>query len=552
MDEVTKQWVRNRSDEIAVANGCRFDVERGQEVCDWIERYCNLYEGQRGPMVLGDWQREATMRIFGWVKWSARLGRWVRRFTRATIFIPKKNGKTPTAAAWALYLLAGDGEPGQHVFFAAADGSQARIAAKHALEMVRASPELDEEQGGEIGINLTEMKLMHRRSLSDAKPISSGDNRAAKAKQGLNGCVIIDETHVVTRSFISESSLDKAGVSRDEPLHIEVSTAGKDPDGYGRKQYEYGKQVESGEKEDQAFFFLCYEAPQQLRDEDLAADPLKFGAMANPTWSRIIQPEEFLADYNRSKQSLADLADFKTFRLNIWQQTLSPWIRSEDWDLCRTEFSVEDMQGASCCAGLDLAITRDMSSLAFVFPMVEERFRVLVYCFMPERAVQKLAIKVPSVLDWVSRGFIIVTPGETTDYRFIRRKYAELAGTFRITQLIFDEHFAEQLTVEMEEDTGVERLKFPQTIVRFNEPTQNFERAVLDRKLEHNGNPVLTWQMGHVNIKTDLNANKRPVKPENADHKKIDAVVASLMAFAGARQTDGDEDWYKNRGGLRD
>ena len=539
VDDITKAWIRNRSDELAVENGCKFDIDRANHACDWIERYCRLYEGTKGPMVLGDWQREASMRMFGWVKWSDRLKRWIRRFTRASMWVPKKNAKSPTAAAWALYLLAGDGEPGNHVFFCAADGTQARIVAKHACEMVRASPELDEEQGGCIGINRSEMKLMHRPSLSDAKPISSGDNRAARAKQGLNGSVIIDEVHVVTAEFISESSIDMAGISRDEPMHIEVSTAGKDPDSYGKKQYDYGKLIEKGELVNERFFFLCHEAPQDLTDEELDKDPLKWGRMANPTMGRIVQEEEFLATYQEKKKSLADLADFKTFRLNIWQTTATPWIRMDDWRRCEQRFSERDCADRECCAGFDLAITRDMSSLVFVFPWEDETFRILPYFFMCEKNARELAVRVPQMLEWMSgtgeRRYLHVTQGSTTDFNYIRRFFLERSRLFRIQSIVYDERFAENVTQEMENDTGVERLKFVQRGGKFNEPTQNFERAVIEGKMHHNGNPILTWQFGHVNVSSDRFGNMMPVKPEKEDHKKIDGVIASVMGFAAAR-----------------
>lgn len=535
MDAVTQKWIRNKSDELAVAGGCVFDEQRGQFVVDWIQSHCRLWEGSRGPMLLDDWQYEATMRMFGWVKWSERLGRWIRRFNRASIWIPKKNGKSPTAAAWALYLLAGDGESGNHIFFAASDGTQAGIVAKHAIEMVRASPALDELQGGEIGINLTEKKLMHRPTLSDAKPISSGDNRAARAKQGLNGSVIVDECHVVSRAFISESSIDMAGISREEPFFIEVSTAGKDPDGYGHSQYEKGKRVESGDDDDQGLFFLCYECPQDVTDDEIHADPVKFGKLCNPTWGRIVQEDEFLAMYREKKSSLADFADFKTMRLNIWQTTTSPWIRIEDWNRCKVEFNESEFDGKVCCAGLDLGITRDMSALVFVFPWGEGKFRLLPFCYAPAKSIATLAVKVPRVLEWVSSRKLISIPGSTTDYRFLLETFKEKAARFRVQQLIFDPRFAEQVTQEMVDITGVERLAFAQHGGRFNEPTQNFERAVLQGNLEHDGNPLMAWEIGHTNVTTDGYGNMRPIKPEREDHKKIDVVVASIMAFAGAR-----------------
>jgi phage terminase large subunit-like protein len=540
VDAITQAWIRNASDVKAAEAGCIFDLERAESVCDWIEAHCNLYEGTNQPMVLADWQREATLRMFGWVRWSPRLQRWIRRFTRASVWIPKKNGKTPTAAAWALYLLIGDGEPGQKVFFAAADGQQARLAAKHAIEMRNASPELMEE----TALNLTEMKVVHLPTLSEAKPISSGDNRAAKAKQGLNGSVVIDEVHVVSAEFISESSIDRAGASRDEPLHIEVSTAGKDSDGYGRRQYDYGRMVELGDVDDQAFFFLAYEAPQDLKDEDLDADPLRWGKLANPTWGRIIQEDEYLADYRRSKRSLSDLADFKTFRLNIWQQSASPWLRMEDWRACRAAFGEDDLLGRSCSAGLDLSKTRDMTALVLAFYW-EGKYRLLPYFFLPAAGVDRLAIRLPQILDWVQRGHVIKTDGDVLDYGFVRAKIEALAAQFCITQLIFDKSFgAEFVTQEIAGKAGIECLEFNQGILAYTQPTNDFERLVIAGELQHNDHPVMNWQVGHVAVKTDANYNKKPVKPKHDDPRKIDGVVAAIMALAGAIREHGAGGWW--------
>ncbi len=194
-DAATTAWTRNASDERAAANGCRFDAGRGAYVVWWVERYCRLYEGEcagqplelKGCLDCGDyglphswdfdawdddptspvhaaalerarrhceclaaghrvsWQYDCTMRLFGWVRFSERWQREVRRFRQGSLFLAKKNCKSPTLAAWGLYLLCGDGEPGQKVFFGAKDGQQARkISGEHAAQMVLRSPELSD------------------------------------------------------------------------------------------------------------------------------------------------------------------------------------------------------------------------------------------------------------------------------------------------------------------------------------------------------------------------------------------------------------------------
>src|SRR5262245_35250237 len=170
MDGVTREWIRCAADERAIAAGCRFDPERGQHVLEFARRFLRLYEGEYAgqPLEPLDWQIEVTMHLFGWVRYSERWGRDIRRFTRASIWIPKKNGKSPTLAWWGLYLLVADDEHGRKVFLGAKDGAQAReIAGKHAIEMVLASPELL----AECSINRTLMQITHEPTRSILKPM---------------------------------------------------------------------------------------------------------------------------------------------------------------------------------------------------------------------------------------------------------------------------------------------------------------------------------------------------------------------------------------------
>jgi phage terminase large subunit-like protein len=68
----------------------------------------------------------------------------------------------------------------------------------------------------------------------------------------------------------------------------------------------------------------------------------------------------------------------------------------------------------------------------------------------------------------------------------------------------------------------------------FAEPTREFERLVIGGGLRHPGHPVLTWMAQHVHVKHDVNNNKRPVKPADDDHRKIDGITAAVMALARA------------------
>lgn len=581
IETVTADWIRNASDERAAADGCFFAPEVGGFVVWWIERFCRLYEGEQAgeSLVLRgchecdhsafealeefdesaaieraslfaecvraghavDWQYDVTMRMFGWQVYSNRWKRNVRRFRQACIYVPKKNKKSPTLAAWGLYLACGDGEPGQKVFFGAKDGNQAReIAGKHAIEMLSQSVELM----AECSINQSLKRITHEPSRSILQPMSSANATTQRSKEGLNGSLLIDETHVVDRDFMR--IISRAGISRSEPVHGEFSTAGDNPDGYGKERFDLACDIISGKQYDQEVLAVVYAAPQSLTAEELAKDPLKFGRMANPAMGHTVDSDEYLKDYHRSKGRQSDLADFMMYRLNVWQHSASPWLNSSDWSACYELFSEDDMLGELCYAALDLSRTKDTSSLQLLFPRENGEFRLLSYFWLPEQAAKRYEHLV-RWSEFAACGDVTLIPGEVVEYDYIERKFIECAEKFSIQSLAYDRTYAHDVTLRMEEATGVERVEFSQGWAAMAGPTAELERLVVSHRLRHNGNRVMTWQCGHATVKTDNNGNKRILKPSN--HQKVDGPVAAVMTV-GMAMAEEQDSVYTSRGAV--
>lgn len=541
MDALTRSWLRGPADEKAVARGCRFDEERAKFAVDWIERYCVLYEGDAAgqPLKLRDWQLEFVMRLFGWVRHSAEHGKDIRRFTRASVYIAKKNKKTPTIAAIGLHLLSGDGEPGQKVFSCAKDGKQAMLAHTHAMEMTRRSPELLSE----CAINRTTGRITHEptRSFYD---VISGDN--IEGQEGLNGSVIVDETHVVDERLMKR--LKYAGISRREPLHIEVSTAGTNPDSYGKRQFDHAVSVQAGLTEDQELLAMVYAAPQDLSDADLDADPVKYGKMANPAWGHTIREEEFLSSYHAAKKkSISDLLDFKMYRLNIWQRSSNPWLRASVWDDSGRPIDMERLKGLPCNAALDMGKVSDPTAFIRLFTDPDDpNHIIMIPTFWMPRAYAAANNHLVPFLEWERQGFLIITEGDVADYGHVRGTIRNLHKETPIKEIAYDETYAEEMTQALssgvmdetgkviEEGIGCERVIFKQNIMTFAKPTDDYERQLIAGTLHHNHNPMLTWMAGHCEVYRDVNGNKRPVKPDGRKGglKKIDGIVVGIMALA--------------------
>jgi phage terminase large subunit-like protein len=565
-DRITQSWIRNRSDDIAVSNGCWFDVSRGAWAVWWIERYCRLYEGEwAGENMLlrsgcpevdcqiledwddggeqmsiaradrysqwiasgnsGDWQYECFMRLFGWVRHSKRWNRTVRRFTAASIWIPKKQKKSPSLAAAGVYLICGDGEAGAKCFGGAKDGNQAGIAMAHAIAMIEQSPELSSE----CKINRNEKSIEHLPTRSKYKPLSSANERTKTSKEGINGHILIDETHVVDRDFIS--IISRAGISRAEPLQLEVSTAGNNPDGYGKERQDYARKVVTGEKPNDRLFVAIYEAPQDLSDEELEADPIKYGKMANPAWGHTAHEEEFLADYEQSKQSLTELANFKMYRLNIWQHSSSPWVKMEHWDNCfgyLSEWSQADAIGG----GIDLGGRDDFAcwSLVARFPLdtdeegnVVYRYEAFVKSFIGSD-VKRDVTKAP-FNQFVAKNELSVS---AYPIRELKRTLVEACHRYGVYAVAYDPHGAQQLAEDLKTES-ITAMSFTQSPYMFNEPIQDLTATILDRRFTHDGNTLLRWSVNNAVVKQSSGL-KRMFDKDTAV-EKIDPVVALTMAY---------------------
>jgi phage terminase large subunit-like protein len=75
------------------------------------------------------------------------------------------------------------------------------------------------------------------------------------------------------------------------------------------------------------------------------------------------------------------------------------------------------------------------------------------------------------------------------------------------------------------------------TVLNFSEPMKSLEALVLQRKILHDGDPVLGWMASNVVAHLDAKDNIYPRKerPEN----KIDGIVALIAALSRAIKPGG-------------
>jgi phage terminase large subunit-like protein len=130
----------------------------------------------------------------------------------------------------------------------------------------------------------------------------------------------------------------------------------------------------------------------------------------------------------------------------------------------------------------------------------------------------------------VQDGLIELTPGNAVDFAFVRARVSELAKQYQIESIGFDPWNAAQLSTELASD-GMQMIEWRFGLRTMSGPSKEFEAAVAEGSMRHDGNPVLRWMADCVSIRSDASGNIIPVKPDRLkSEKRIDGIVAAIIA----------------------
>lgn len=516
--------IRTASDEQALLEGCYFHLPSAERVCTFFTKFLRHSKGAHAgkPFELLDWQRENLVYpVFGWMRPSG-----FRRHTRVYCELPKKNGKSTIAAGIGLYMLIGDREMTSHCYSVATQKDQAKIVHSEAIRMIDKSKTLRKA----CKINRSTNLIKHRASESEYFALSS----EAAGSEGLDGhCAIIDELHAWQGRELWEA-LRYMGRARRQPLIFVITTAGDDLESVCYEQHQYAKGILDGSIIDTRFHPLLY----GFEAKDLEGDKIfnrELWRAANPSMGYTMDEEEFGRDLAEAVQSPRSRNAFLRYSFNVWAQSVTAWIDHDDWRKAIVK-SDWPSDGSICASGLDLAKTSDMSAFVMVFPddsKARRQYELRPLFWLPRSKVDELADKI-AVRQWEEQGFLHVTEGNVTDYQVIIAEIGKFADRYRIEKIVFDPWNAESPTQTIENDYGIERVSFNQTIGNYAHPTSEFERLLKAGLLKHPDHPVLNWQARHVSVKTDSAGNIKPVKPPREDIRKIDGFAAGVMGLSEA------------------
>ena len=526
--EFVKLAVRRQNRDLERYSGVKsayyFDEKEASLVCRFIELLPHTKGQLAGQKIrLEPWQVWILTTIFGW----RRRADGGRRFRRVYIEVPRGNGKSCLSSGVALYCLLADHEPGGEVYSFATTRDQAGIVFGDAKRMAQQTPSLCKHFGLEI--------LAHSLYVESTNSTFQAKSAEGSTLDGLNThLAIIDELHAhKTRAVydVVETSLGK----RVNSLMWVITTAGFDTSGICYEVRTMVRNVLNRSVVDESQFGIIYGLDEGDDWKSLAALE-----KANPNWGVSVMPEVVTSLQKKAIAIPSAAGNFITKHLDVWCSAASGWMNMPAWNKCaREELRREDFEGEPCYIGLDLGSKSDMTAKVLMFPREDRDGRTYFVTFadfyLPSRAIETSPNS--QYRGWVEQGLIRVTDGAMTDFNVVEEDIREDLSRYSVQSIAYDPWQATQLISSLE-DSGAPLVECRMTVQQISEPMKTLEALVLDGRIQHDGNPCLTWMMGNVVAKVDAKDNIFPRKERY--EQKIDGPVAMIIALsaAGAEQDD--------------
>lgn len=514
----------------------------GADCIEWIEEHLRVPEGRDvgKPLALRPFQRDIVTGIYD----ADPPLRY------AIISMAKKNAKTTLSGTLLLLNICGPAsEPNSQLYSTGQSREQAAVIYELAAKMVRMSPEISQvcslrDAAKEI--------VCHERG-TIYKALAADANKAHGRSPRFS---VHDELGQVRgpRSDLFDA-IETADQAHDDPLSIIISTQAPTDgdllsilidDAIKTSPDPSARPIVSGNGKTKVWLWTADESEHD--GDDGWAFTEEAMRQANPGYGDFVSAESMQLKADRARRMKSAEATFRNFNLNQRVEATDPLIPQSVWRSCSAEPDPAAL-GEDIYAGLDLSARTDLTALVYGAEAGGD-WHVWAEFFAPSIGIAQRSRRDRVPYDtWAEMGLITTTPGASVDYEVPGARIIELCESGHVVSVAFDrwriDVFLKELARLLGIDTHAEDMAARVLeVVPLRPYGQGFrdmapaidalETALLNGKLRHGNNPVLTMCAANARATRDPAGNRKLDKIKSAG--RIDGLQALAMAFGGANK----------------
>lgn len=430
--------------------------------------------------------------------------------------VPTHN-TTIAAFLLLLHLVGPEARANGQLYSAAQSREQASLLFNLASKCVRLSPDLS----GVVKIRDTAKQLYCEELGTVYKALSA----EASTAYGLSPSFIVHDELGQVKGPRSElyDALETATGAQDNPLSIIISTqAPTDAD-------LLSVLIDDAlQGHDPKTVVSLYTASMEL--DPFEEETIK---LANPAFGDFLNAEEVKGMAESARRMPSREAQYRNLVLNQRVEVNNPFVTRAVWQGCGGEVA-DDFRGFPVYAGLDLSSVNDLTALVLIAPILDT-WHIRSLFWLPEDGIVERAKKDRVPYDqWAKDEYIRLTPGKTVEYSFIAHELRELFDELNIMNIAFDRWNFKHLRRELinagfhEDEIEGRFTEFGQGFASMSPALRTLESDLLNGKMRHGNNPVLTMCASNAVTVVDPSGNRKLAKDKS--NGRIDGLVSLAMA----------------------
>ena len=502
----------------------QYDASEARKAIEFLEMLPDVKTGKTYP--LANFQRFIIGNIYGW---RHKKNKGLRRFKRAFISVARKNGKTILIAGIVLYefLFGKNPEMSRQIFCTANAKEQAKIA----FEMAR-------KQLDALRAKFPEIRKATKRVRDQLKNLNDESyvtylSKETGAIDGFEPYVGVFDEYGASKTNEMMELIESGQGQLDNPLTLIISTANFDLN-VPMYTVEYPRMgsILAGDLEDEEQF--AYIAEQESLDE---IEKPELYIKSNP----ILVVEalkdkmmDYLTKRWKTAKETGNTVKVMVKNFNMWTQSSEDsYMNIKDWEESATERP--DIKGKKAWIGVDVGRTSDLFSISWAVQM-EDHFFVDSFSFIATKygLAKKEARDGVNYRELEEQGECKITELESgiIDYDEVYEWLDEFVyqNKLEVQAIAFDPYqYGHILTLIEKNHPEWPQAEVRQTSLILNMPTKQFRDDVIDRKVRHANNSLLTAAINNAVTRTDNNGMRID---KNKNSNKIDPLDALLDAYA--------------------
>lgn len=491
---------------------------------EMVARIVRFFEALPQPSAQGRvYVKLSNVQVFQYASIYGFYTQAGKRLTReALLFVPRKFGKTTTAAGVSFYdILFGDADA--EVYITSNSLEQSGICFGMISKIVKL---LNKKKYFRVVAKVIELHMPGR----EGKIASLADN--ARTLDGLKASLNVNDESAQAVSYATKNTVTTSMGPRKNPLTIDITTASDLVEGPFVDQLNNFKAILRGEEDNDTVFAHIFQP--DLGDDEASPDTWR---KVNPHIGVTIDVDYYAGEYKKALRSFENMTAFRTKLLNTFVcGSARSWIASDEiwnlfleWDIEKQKIS-DKMLYATC--SFDLSIRDDFSAVTYMVYLPQERaFHSHTDYYLPRGTIERHSNK-ELYRKWVEDGHLIMIEGDVIDYSVIVQDILKRNRQVALSAIGYDAYKNAEIVTSLRNAGATKVLKaVPQVRSAFTSPTDIMELAVSRKKITFSPNPITAWCFANAVIDEDNNGNRKPMKRYNDSPMKIDGVITNLMCL---------------------